>query len=148
MGCESSDVVRFDLGLLLQGQMMVPKLKSAFNLLIIEKCCLSLYLIPITTVLLAEKLVKGMTLVLPMKNHEIFAQVLLKYSLLKSSTEVDVLESKKCSIPAILLKMMIWTCWGMMWRQFLDLKQTLRVLLKAYCHLLHAPNPYVLSLCL
>ena len=40
MGCKSSDVVRFDLGPLLQGQMRVKvKLKSAFNLLIIEKCC-------------------------------------------------------------------------------------------------------------
>ena len=37
MGCESFDVVRFDLGPLLQGQMMVAKLKSAYNLLIIEK---------------------------------------------------------------------------------------------------------------
>ena len=36
MGCESSDVVRFDLGPLLQGQMRVSKLKSALNLLIIE----------------------------------------------------------------------------------------------------------------
>ena len=35
MGCKSSDVVRFDLGPLLQGQMRVAKLKSAFNLLII-----------------------------------------------------------------------------------------------------------------
>ena len=41
MGCESSDVVRFDLGPLLQGQIRVARLKSAFNLLIIEKCCLS-----------------------------------------------------------------------------------------------------------
>ena len=41
MGCESFDVVRFDLGPLLQGQMRVVKLKSAFNLLIIEKSCLS-----------------------------------------------------------------------------------------------------------
>ena len=41
MGCESSDVVRFDLGPLFKGQMRVTKLKSAFNLLIIEKCCLS-----------------------------------------------------------------------------------------------------------
>ena len=40
MGCESSDVVRFDLGPLLQGQMRVAKLISAFNLLIIEECCL------------------------------------------------------------------------------------------------------------
>ena len=39
MGCESSDVVRFDLGPLLQGQMRVAKVKSAFNLRIIEKCC-------------------------------------------------------------------------------------------------------------
>ena len=31
---------------------------------------------------------------------------------------------------------------------FLDLKQTLRVLQKTYFHLLHAPNPYILSLCL
>ena len=41
MGCESSDVVRFDHGPLPQGQMRVAKLKSALNLLIIEKCCLS-----------------------------------------------------------------------------------------------------------
>ena len=42
MGCESSDMVRFDLGSLLQGQMRVAKLKSAYNLLIIEKgSCLS-----------------------------------------------------------------------------------------------------------
>ena len=41
MGHESSDVVRFDFGPLLQGHMRVAKLKSAFNLLIIEKCCLS-----------------------------------------------------------------------------------------------------------
>ena len=41
MGCESSDVVRFDLGSLLQGLMRVAKLKSAYNVLIIEKCCLS-----------------------------------------------------------------------------------------------------------
>ena len=41
MGCESFDVVRFDLGPLLQGQMRVAKLKSAFNWVTIEKCCLS-----------------------------------------------------------------------------------------------------------
>ena len=35
MGWESSDVVRFDLGPLLQGQMMIGKLKSAYNSLII-----------------------------------------------------------------------------------------------------------------
>ena len=35
MGCESSDVVRFDLGPLLQGQMSIGKLKSAYNLLIV-----------------------------------------------------------------------------------------------------------------
>ena len=35
MGCESSDVVRFDLGPLLQGQMRIAKLKSAYNVLII-----------------------------------------------------------------------------------------------------------------
>ena len=34
MGCESSDVVIFDLGPLLQDQMRVTKLKSAFNLLL------------------------------------------------------------------------------------------------------------------
>ena len=44
MGCESSYVIKFDLGPLLQGQMRVDKLKSACNLLIIEKCCLSLKL--------------------------------------------------------------------------------------------------------
>ena len=41
MGCESFDVVRLHLGLLLQGQIRVAKLKSAFSLLINEKCCLS-----------------------------------------------------------------------------------------------------------
>ena len=41
MGWESFDVVRLDLGPLLQGQMRVVKLKSVFKLLIIEKCCLS-----------------------------------------------------------------------------------------------------------
>ena len=35
MGWESSGVVRFDLGPLLQGQMKIAKLKSAYNLLII-----------------------------------------------------------------------------------------------------------------
>ena len=35
MDCESSDVVRFDLGPLLQGQTRIGKLKSAYNLLII-----------------------------------------------------------------------------------------------------------------
>ena len=35
MCCESSDVVRFDLGPLFQGQMMIAKLKSDYNLLII-----------------------------------------------------------------------------------------------------------------
>ena len=36
MCCESSDVVRFDLGPLLQGQMRIVELKSAYNLLIID----------------------------------------------------------------------------------------------------------------
>ena len=35
MGWESSDVVRFDLEPLLEGQMRTSKLKSAYNLLII-----------------------------------------------------------------------------------------------------------------
>ena len=35
MCCESSDVVRFDLGPLLRGQMRIAKLKSADNSLII-----------------------------------------------------------------------------------------------------------------
>ena len=35
MGWESSDVVRFDLGPLLQGQTRIAKLKSAYNLRII-----------------------------------------------------------------------------------------------------------------
>ena len=38
---ESFRVVRFDLGPLVQGQTRIAKLKSAFNSLIIEKCCLS-----------------------------------------------------------------------------------------------------------
>ena len=36
MGLESVDVVRFDLGPLLQGQTRIPKLKSAYNSLIID----------------------------------------------------------------------------------------------------------------
>ena len=35
MGWESSGVVRFDLGPILQGQTRIAKLKSAYNLLII-----------------------------------------------------------------------------------------------------------------
>ena len=35
MGLETSDVVRFNLGPLLQGQTMIDKLKSAYNSLII-----------------------------------------------------------------------------------------------------------------
>ena len=35
MGWESFGVVKFDLGLLLQGQTRIPKLKSAYNSLII-----------------------------------------------------------------------------------------------------------------
>ena len=35
MDCESSEVVRFDLGPLLQSQTRIGKLKSAYNLLII-----------------------------------------------------------------------------------------------------------------
>ena len=35
MGWESYDMVRFDLGPLLQGKMIIAKLKSAYNLLII-----------------------------------------------------------------------------------------------------------------
>ena len=35
MGWESSDVVRFDLGPLLEGQTRIPKLKSAYNLCVI-----------------------------------------------------------------------------------------------------------------
>ena len=34
MGCESFDVVRFHLGLFLQDQMRIAKLKSAYNSLI------------------------------------------------------------------------------------------------------------------
>ena len=36
MGWESSDVVRIELGPLLQGQMRIAKLKSAYNSLIID----------------------------------------------------------------------------------------------------------------
>ena len=36
MCCESSDVVRFDLGPLLQGQMRIAEVKSAYNSLIID----------------------------------------------------------------------------------------------------------------
>ena len=36
MGWESFDVVRFDLGPLLQGQTRIAKVKSAYNLVIID----------------------------------------------------------------------------------------------------------------
>ena len=35
MGCESVDMVRFELGTLLQGQMRIAKIESAYNSLII-----------------------------------------------------------------------------------------------------------------
>ena len=35
MGCESVDMVRFDLGTLLQGQRRIAKIESAYNSLII-----------------------------------------------------------------------------------------------------------------
>ena len=35
MGCESVDMVRFDLGTLFQGQMRIGKIESAYNSLII-----------------------------------------------------------------------------------------------------------------
>ena len=35
MGWESFDVVRFDLGPILQGQTWIPKIESAYNLLVI-----------------------------------------------------------------------------------------------------------------
>ena len=35
MGCESSDVIRFDLEPLLYGQTKTAKLKSAYNLLVL-----------------------------------------------------------------------------------------------------------------
>ena len=41
MGCESFDVVRLHLGPLLQDQIRVAKLKSAFSWLINEKCLLN-----------------------------------------------------------------------------------------------------------
>ena len=37
MGCEFVDMVRFDLGTLLQGQMRIAKIESAYNSLIIGK---------------------------------------------------------------------------------------------------------------
>ena len=40
MGWKSSDVIRFDLGPLFQGQARTAKLKSAYNLLIIGPRCL------------------------------------------------------------------------------------------------------------
>ena len=43
MGWESSGVVGFDLGPLLQGQMRTAKLKSAYNSLIIGPRCLGWY---------------------------------------------------------------------------------------------------------
>ena len=42
MGWESFDVVRFDLGLHLQGQARITKLKSAYNSLIIGRTGLGL----------------------------------------------------------------------------------------------------------
>ena len=36
MGKESSDIVRFDLGTLIQGQTRIAKLKSAYNSLVIR----------------------------------------------------------------------------------------------------------------
>ena len=43
MGWESSDVVGFDLGPRFQGQLRIPKLKSAYNWLIIGPTLFSFY---------------------------------------------------------------------------------------------------------
>ena len=43
MGWESSGVVRFDLGPLVQGQTSIAKLKSAYNLLIVGPTGLGWY---------------------------------------------------------------------------------------------------------
>ena len=80
--------------------------------------------------------------------HAISVQISLKNNKLKSNTDVGMQGNKRHRIPAILVKMMIWTYWRMMWRRFLALKQTLRVLLIIYFLRLHVPNPYVSSLCL
>ena len=76
-----------------------------------------------------------------MKSSAIFAVLSLKNSFKKSKIGVDMFESKKWLIR---LKT-TWTCWGMTWRHFLVHKQTLRVLLKIYSHLLKVLNPYVLK---
>ena len=46
MGCESVDMVRFDLGTLLQGQMRIAKIESDYNSLIIGDRDLGWFTIP------------------------------------------------------------------------------------------------------
>ena len=60
--------------------------------------------------------------------------------------DVGMSGNRRHRIRVILARKMIWTYWVTMWRHFLALKQTLRVLLKIYSLHLPIPNPYVSNL--
>ena len=64
----------------------------------------------------------------------------------KLSIGVGTSGNRRHRILVILARKMILTDWGTMWRRFLALKQTLRVLLKICFLYLPIPNPYILNL--
>ena len=67
----------------------------------------------------------------------------IKIKLRRRKTETG---NRRHRILVILARKMIRTYWMMMWRCFLALRQTLRVLLITYFLHLPVPNPYVSSL--
>ena len=78
--------------------------------------------------------------------HAMFVQVSLRNSKLRLNIDVGTSGNRSHRILVILARKMILTYWVTMWRRFLALKQTLRVLLKICFLLLPVPNPYVSNL--
>ena len=76
----------------------------------------------------------------PISLYAIFVQVSLRNSRLRLNIGVGTSGNRRHRILVILARKVIWTYWVMMWRRFVALKQTLRVLLKIY--FLHLPIPY------
>ena len=84
---------------------------------------------------------REMTPVSPMILHAIFVQVSLRNSNLRLSIGVGTSGNRRHWILVILERKEILTFWVMMWRRFLALKQTLRVLLKLFFSSPPHPQP-------
>ena len=101
-------------------------------------------LISIITVRCAENLVKVTTSASQTKPLAIFVKISLLNSMQKSRTDVGTLRNR--SLMEIPVKTTL-TFWGMMSNLLLALKQSWKVLLKTYFHLLLTPNPSALKHC-